>query len=260
MSRLIIITTFFLFMLTFITGCEDLSKTDLGNTTLSAKENGERLLQSLPDALSEQKSVTPELLFGSIDLDNNDKSVQLSVWAQDAQLYNEETAGKIAITKNMEVDVMNCAGYLGSAAANYKNQIWELKLIPETVPKDFEEKVKKCGQDFSGGRVGTPAVAVFPKDEKRKSLKISKIFNLQEIIKKFPEDVRKSAGLDDKNLLKNKQLVNNPGNNAIDLDGDGTIDLIVIGIDCIPGEDSNCELAMRLVDGKWKKAARIEPF
>lgn len=250
---------FLLLLQLFTAGCGALAETKFNDGNAAGQSN-KSLVQPTPETLSPPKAVTPNLLFGSIDINDAGDSVKLSVWTQDARLYSDETNGKIIVAKQMNVDVMNCGGYLGSATALYENQIWELKLIPETISKDFTGKVKQCGQAFSGGRISTSAVAVFPTDEKRKNIKITKAADVREIFKQFPEDVRQLTGLNDKSLSKNKQLTDNLSNSSTDLDGDGVVDFILLGGDCLPGGEAGCELVMQLINGKWKQTARIEPF
>lgn len=255
-----------LIILSNLTACRSLSQARSNNNIFVSETKSSETPSLENKQMNKIEKATiplPEILIGGVDVkngvfvrDNN------SIWTQDAEIYNELKEKRRFITEKMEVDVMNCGGYIGSAVAEYSKSWggWMLKIIPDTIAPDAAGKIIKCAADTDGD-VQSYAMAIAPRDETRKNVKIEKEPDFEKIFFSLPIEIQRWAESDGKKLLKNKTLIKDSfGEGWTDLNGDGEIDLVVISGRCLPKDEPICEKVMRLVGSKWKQIARIEPI
>lgn len=171
----------------------------------------------------------------------NDPAEYLTVWSAENSKHNElldETSSKYKTNGGVEIDLMNCAGYLASGkiyVAKTKKEDaespdWRLKISRETITKDAEKKIRQCDMPFENKEDDVPfnsAFAISPRDNRREKIKIAGEINVQKLFESLPEDLQKEAESSD--LRKRHKLSKNLGllyDNWTDSDGDGKIDLI----------------------------------
>jgi hypothetical protein len=174
--------------------------------------------------------------------------------------YNEITHPEyIKIGTAIEVDIMNCAGYLISGKLNNVDALgWRLETLPETAAKDAAEKLKQCaGSDekFPNNYV----FAVAPRDSSRSTIKIGSV-DTKKLYDSLPLESRKWLE-EDKDIYKfnslyrrkEKKNLTLQNDNWTDTDGDGKIDLISISAVCEKddSEGTSCNSILMLVEGKW---------
>lgn len=116
-------------------------------------------------------------------------------------IWSNENLGKILDGElpetQIEVDILNCAGYLGSGNISYKTKIegvvpeWEISVDKETVAKDVVEKLKKCetNPDEKGEYVSGNAFAVAPRNDNRRNTKVGEV-NTKNLFTSLPKDTR----------------------------------------------------------------------
>ena len=169
---------------------------------------------------------------------------------------NDDEA-KLYPADNVEIDIMNCAGYLGSATTTYRMEggMRKAKLIEKTVAKDAVEKIKQCesNNEMSGNKV----FGIAPRDDKRKSIKINKV-DTKKIYNSLIKDVTELKKIADSEKDTMAEITGAKGklslgeDNWTDLDGDGQIDLIEFHDTPCENENDTCTWIFRLIDGKWK--------
>lgn len=214
------------------------------------------------DRVENKERVDPTIFLGLINLENGKANTfESQVWSltkDENQYQNGETIFEVDKGKIIDVDILNCAGYLGSAKATYDSGdgiYWKIKFIPETLAADSAEKVKQCDADQKDDYVESKAFAVAPRNNKRQNIKIGQV-DTRKLFTSLPKEIQKSLNNKynaEKREKKNLSLIYD---NWTDLDGDGQIDLIVASI---PNEKQTEEIILLLVEGKWKKIGEIQP-
>lgn len=169
----------------------------------------------------------------------------------------------------IEVDLMNCGGYLASGRlyssdekSNFPPPNWRLRIAPATVVKDVEAKIKKCSiyttEQVSAGEAFTsPVFAVAPLKDARRNINIGEV-DTKKIFRSLPKEIKEilnakvalAAGRTKNDLSGSQDDV------WTDLDGDGQIDLIAVSI---PNEKQSNGMVLLLVKGKWKVVSRTQP-
>ena len=149
----------------------------------------------------------------------------------------DETSPEYKTHGGVEVDLMNCVGYLASGIVYIIQQPddttslphWRLKVSSETVSKDFEEKIKQCKTTkkpaVNEEEVGNLAFAVSPPAKKRKDIKLSEVQDLNKLLDSIPDEIKKSVNQKKTHIKSTLSLAND---SWTDLDGDGKIDLLVL--------------------------------
>jgi hypothetical protein len=157
----------------------------------------------------------------------------------------------------IEVDIINCAGYLASAKMEYDSTYgWQVQVIPESTASDLTEKLRQCDLEPDSKYAASKAFAVTPRNEKRKTIKLEnpnleKVFSslplsVQSWAKQFPS--RKTMALSLKSL-----------DDWADTDGDGEIDLVQINGLCVDSDEYICSRVLRKIYGVWTEIAYTMP-
>jgi len=182
---------------------------------------------------------------------------------------SDENSPYYQARSGVEVDLMNCGGYLASGRlyssdekSNFPPPNWRLKIALATIAKDVEAKIKKCSfysmeQIAAGEKFTSPVFVVAPQKDTRRNITVGEV-NTKEIFRSLPKEIKEilnskvalAAGRtkDDLSILQN--------DNWTDLDGDGQIDLIDVSI---PNEKQSSGMVLLLVKGKWQVISRTQP-
>ncbi len=184
------------------------------------------------------------VLRGSIDLTDN-KVESLALWDRDEKSKDEEFDEPENGSK-INVDILNCAGYIASAKATYNAKLtyWKLEIISETVASDAVEKVKLCVTYPESKYISSNAFAIVPTDEKRKQMRAKKLEKPS--IYSLPFSVQMWAEKD------------GIGNWA-DTDGDGKVDLVTVSGACGTSEEYICSRTLSWNGLRWVEIAYTKP-
>lgn len=231
------------------------------NTNKAANNSNTQTFQTDDSAL---KSKYPIVFSGAVFLDNQKITTSKSVWVivnTDIleKLDSEETFSKYENT-SIKVDIMNCAGYLGSGIAQYdsgRGTGWKIQeILPETEAADSSEKIKQCsGKNVSEDEsfIMGNAFAVESQTDERSNIKISEV-DTRRLFASLPEDIRNwlndKSNLGESGTREKDNLSSSSHDNWTDIDGDGEIDLIEVSANCGKYE---CGAILYLVKGKWIK-------
>lgn len=260
---------FFLAFLIGVSSCVLSSSKTADNSKIAlTKANGNRVGNTSEpqkrvskNKVNKKKREYPMIFVGSINLeDGRANAFENQIWslAESANRYVDgEPTFETDEDEVIEVDIMNCAGYLGSAKAQYEggNGLnWKVKFIPESVSADAPDKVKQCDANQKDDYVESGAFAIAPRDIKREKIKIAKV-NTKRIFDSLPKQTREG--------LKNKygSDVHKSGDISLeeddwtDIDGDGTIDLIFVF--SMYDVEHSTGVIMSLVNGKWKNVGVV---
>lgn len=197
--------------------------------------------------------------------DFNNLNESLTVWSAENPKHNkllDETSSKYKTNSGVEIDLLNCAGYLASGkiyiAKNSKPDAespdWRLKINRETIAKDAEEKIRQCDVPFEIKKDAVPfnqAFAVSPNDNQRRKIKIVGEIDTQKLFGSLPENFQKEAEPSD--LRKRHKLSKSLGlfyDNWTDSDGDGKIDLIQLFTE-------KRAVILFLENDEWKEIAEV---
>lgn len=172
--------------------------------------------------------------------------------------------------KGVEVDLMNCGGYLASGRvyssnekSNFPPPNWRLKIAPGTIAKDVEAKIKRCNIYTENGvpskdKFGSRFFAVAPHKDSRRNVTIGEI-NTKELFSSLPKPTKKF--LNAKPAITAGRTLNDLSSSAFDvwtdLDGDGKIDLIVVS--AMSDEEHSSGSVLLLVEGKWISIGSVQP-
>ena len=255
-----------------LSGCVSQSSMSLTNSSVGTNEkfsdSNNEIVQKISESSKSDKQYPTvwTVVFDLNDFNNPDEN--LTVWSSQNDRYNkllDKNSSLYKMNGGVEIDLMNCAGYLASGKIyvgknkpEAESPNWLLKLFRETIAKDAEEKIKKCDVPFENKNISTDEVAfnqafaVSPRNEQRKSIKISSKIDTQKLFDSLPENVKKEAKAsvvrnDFKQSDSSLNLIND---NWTDLDGDGAIDLIQVLTD----KDATIFLLEK--DG-WKVVANV---
>ena len=206
----------------------------------------------------------PVILTGVIGFNksriNNKIGFNFVNFENDKPSETGRTEDKIRENHFIVVDIMNCAGYVGSSIAIYRDGGWDLDFNQSSAAPDAIEKINKCsGRAAKDDDIASYGFAVAPFDEKRKSVKIEKQLDLRKAFASLPvEEQNRAVTEDGESLLENPQLIEKHiGIWWTDLDGDGAVDLMAIDGKCLPfaEEALGCEKIWLLSGGGWREAA-----
>lgn len=184
------------------------------------------------------------VLLGSIDITDN-KLESISLWDR-GETAKDVKFAEIEASTIIDVDVLNCAGYIASAKAKYNSHstYWKLEIIPETVAIDAVEKVNRCLEYPNLKYISSSAFAVSPTDEKRKQIKLNKLEKPS--IYSLPISIQMWA------------IKDGIGNWA-DTDGDGKADLVTVSGKCGTSEESICTKTLSWTGLRWFEIAYSSP-
>ncbi len=177
------------------------------------------------------KTKSPLVWIGKLNFSNGEFDINYYRWANndlDDLLDNSETGTKI------KVDILNCAGYLGSGEIFYKKKIedvvpeWEILINPDSLAKSAVDKIKQCDNvnDPTSESILSDVFAIAPLNLKRKSIEIGKV-DTKKLFSTLPAETKK--WLNSKFAIKGGRNANDLSiqqDNWTDTDGDGTIDLL----------------------------------
>lgn len=176
---------------------------------------------------------------------------------------DEEFSGEIALETTVEVDVMNCAGFLATAELTYTRKPsersdpgWNLRIVPERVASDMQEKIKICHY-YSESPNYSEVFAIAPLDNKRKNIKIGKV-DTRKLFASLDKETKEMANTTEKYVGREKNNLTLANDNWTDIDGDGQIDLVEVSGNC-GNKDYTCSLVFLLINDKWKKIGEIGP-
>ena len=172
---------------------------------------------------------------------------------------NFAESGEPKVGTTVEMDVLNCAGFLSSAVAVY-DEGWKLKLKPFGAAPDLAEKVQRCGKNDDEENLGSDIIVIPFGDENRKSIKTEKKLDVQKAFASLPAEEQKWAEEDGESLSQNRHLIEKHiGYGWTDADGNGEIDVLVISGGCQSEkpDSAQCQKVLRLTGGQWKEIARI---
>lgn len=182
------------------------------------------------------------VLRGSIDVTDN-KVESISLWVRGKEADGVKFA-KVETGTSINVDVLNCSGYLFTAVATLnEHQAWEVKIMPETVASDAVEKIKICDGTPESKYISSNAFAVAPVVEKRKQIKLNKLEKPSTYM--LPVSVQLWAEGD--------------VGNWTDTDGDGKVDLVSISGKCGTSEDNFCTRVLSWNGLRWIEIAYSKP-
>lgn len=173
--------------------------------------------------------------------------------------YNEITHPEyIKIGTAIEVDVMNCAGYLISGKLNYVDALgWRLETLPGTAAADAIDRIQRCERDSEFPDYS--AFAIAPRTGNRSNIKIGSV-NTKKLYASLPlksrrwlEEDKKIYKFSSTYRRKEKENLTLQNDNWTDTDGDGKIDLVEISAVCEKddSEGTSCSSILMLIGGKW---------
>lgn len=221
------------------------------NNTNSAQETEIRQVKS------------KEILVWSGTVDFTNKTTDSGCCWFDGGTTEKEFPKGVEIGTNLEVDLMNCGGYLASATITYvRLETWSIAIKADTVANNVKEKIKACGGQTDDDLLSGQAFAVAPRDTKRTSIRIGKVDG-RKLFAALPKDIqtRINQRLKFEPRDKQKQSLSLANNDSwTDLDGDGKVDLISIESNCkTDSDDYQCTTILRLINGKWREIGYILP-
>jgi hypothetical protein len=212
------------------------------------------------------KSKYPIVFSGFVTLENREVNISGNGWAlvnTDLRKQLEQRESPVVDDKTtIKIDVMNCAGYLGSGVARYNSGsgiYWKLQMISETMPTDILDKFKQCSDENDAAEpdsiIMRSAFAIESQENTRQNITIKPV-DTRKLFASLPEETKK--------LLNNKYNAETRRQNKLslandlwtDINGDGDIDLVELSTDC---GDFQCSLILYLVKGKWVKIGETQP-
>lgn len=263
MTKINFMTIGLLLLIFAFFGCKFDSSLASENTELKVNRNSqiENSIRSENELLRDNS--TPFfVVLGIISVENEKIRLDNPFWGhfddnEEAQLYPDD---------KVELDIMNCAGYIASATTNYKMKggMREVKIIVESIAPNAVQKIKQCSKEPNDKVVISDVFGITPRNDKRKNINIDEINSkklydslIQDIakmkkVKKSEEDIKPRI----KGTKGNLQLGDD---NWTDLDGDGEIDLIKFQ-DTPCDEKDTCTWIFRLIDGKWEEIDYVYPL
>lgn len=257
----ILISLFFLFLnlscKNQILSARENSKAEI-NKELSARSSDFTANKTPDKNLDKQKRLF--IILGSISSENEKIELDGEFWGHD------ETAdeAKLYPDNKVEIDLLNCAGYIASGTTTYKGVMREVKLLPETISKDAVEKIKQCSTDATGKIFSSKVFGISPIESSRKSIKLDKI-NSKELYTSLVKDIdsktiKNREGKIVFDIKKTKGDLSLTEDNWTDLDGDGEIDLVEFHNTPCEDEKETCTWLFQLINGKWKEINYISPI
>jgi hypothetical protein len=192
-----------------------------------------------------------------------------AIWSRGDRRYGEPFP-KEKVGTTLEVDILNCAGFLARAKAVRRDasySAWEMELIPKSVAQDAAQKMKQCDWDKGIGESSGLAFALSPSLPERQTFKLKKQPDLAQLYASLPEELKQwlKAGEvkvgDDTSRPKGQLAPKYYGDSWADINGDGAVDLIIVHSKCdgTPEDDLTCGSIWYLSNSKWKEIAYSTP-
>lgn len=271
MKKAILIRLFLLLYIIVSLSCRSSSLVTLNN--VPADSNQERIVSNnhirpsdnLNNSIDNRAQPKTDLFFvilGSASVEKNKIELDGNFWGHFIDDDNAETSRK----NEIEIDIMNCAGYIASATTTYKmkNGMREVKIINETIASNAAQKIKQCSIENNGEIFVCDVFGITPRDGKRKNTQIGKV-DTKKLYDSLVRDIREIKKIEKPEDDITPQLKGTKGSlslgedNWTDLDGDGQIDLIEFH-DTPCDEKDTCTWIFRLIDGKWKNIDYVSPL
>lgn len=204
----------------------------------------------------------PMIFVGSISLENGRADAfENQIWslAEEANRYiNGEPTFETDEKEVVEVDIMNCAGYLGSGRAHYDGGDglnWRIKFVSDAaIAADAAEKVKQCDAEQQSDYVASAAFAIAPRDNKRQNIKIGKV-DTRKLFASLAKDTQKWLKNKYASDVHKKSDLSLQEDNWTDIDGDGEIDLVYAFTNY--DQEHSSGVIMLLVNGRWKDVGSV---
>jgi len=191
--------------------------------------NNRIITTETPLPIHQVKSKQPLIWIGYADFDESIFKSPGAFTGGDA--VDEKFPGEIALGTTVEVDLMNCAGYLATAEFTYirkpselSDPKWHLKVISEKVAADAEKKINLC-HSYSKYPYSCNVFAIAPQNNKRRDIKVGKV-NTRKLFASLDKETREMANTTEKYVGREKNNLTLFNDNWTDIDGDGQIDLV----------------------------------
>lgn len=170
---------------------------------------------------------------------------------------------------SFEADVINCGGYLFSAVVNkyfdkkWKEDVWQYKIISQTVAADALQKIKQCNESPKSDTedlLSSEALMIAPRESNRQSIK-TKAINTKKIFSSLPKDVQNWLNQIVNECCERKEKSNlslQEQDAWFDTNGDNKIDwLKITGVDKEnlerKGQNYSVSRMFKLEKGKWRE-------
>lgn len=201
------------------------------------------------------ESKQPFAWIGTVSIENMEiPKANGNIWSN-RKLDDDEKYNQIGTA--IEVDIMNCAGYLISGKLNKEGDYgWELETMPETAAKDAVDKIKQCNPYSDSQFPISEAFAISPPDMPRRNIKIGQV-DTRRLFASLPEKEKKwlNKKLDLPKEFQREEKANLTlrEDNWTDINGDGEIDLLMLSTVCgaDDSEGDGCAEILMRVKGKW---------
>lgn len=212
------------------------------------------------------KSKYPIVFSGFVTLENREVTISSDGWTlvnTDLREQLEQKESPVVDDKTtIKIDVMNCAGYLGSGLARYDSGngiYWKIQIISETMPTDILEKFKQCSDENDAAEPDSiimhSAFAVESQENKRQNTTIKPV-DTRKLFASLPKGTKKLLNNKYNAETRKQNDLSLANDNWTDISGDGNIDLIDLSTNC---GDFECSLILYLVKGKWVKIGETQP-
>ena len=262
--------TFILFLLslTIVPAC-NVSTNAGAEPSASNNSNAEVLRNNVSEA------DTPQLKFHQINskqplvwtaaISFNNGTVESDGFFSEGDAVEAEFPGGAKLGTVIEVDVMNCGGFLATGKITYIDEDgekgfpagWKLKIVPETLAADAQEKIKMCHFAAEFPYLSN-VFAVAPRNDKRKNIKIGKV-DTRKLFASLDTETKQRANMPHKEIIREKNKLTLSNDNWTDIDGDGQIDLVKMSAACSIESAYTCSSLLLLINGNWKEIGFITP-
>jgi hypothetical protein len=165
----------------------------------------------------------------------------------------------------IEVNIVNCSGYLASAKMVHIWQAkWQAAIISDTIADDVTEKIKLCRESSTIDSDAGTAFAIIKPFGKTKNFKLANP-DLRKALSSLPTKVQDWAicaeSLVPENCVrKEKNILSlTVGDNWADTNGDGEIDFIEISGNCSNSGDYICGKKLKWNGFWWVEISSSQP-
>lgn len=257
---------FLLFYAALSFSCQSSSLASLNNDanenkfTVAGNSNSQPKIEINVGNKTQPKTDSFFVILGSASVNKDKIELDGDFWGHSIEEDITGNSGKDEI----EIDLMNCAGYIASATTTYRGTMREVKLIKKSTATDAVQKIKQCSTVNNGEIFISDVFGITPREDKRKNIKIGKI-DTKKIYDALAKDIKQIKKIKNPEGETTPQLKGTKGNlllgddNWTDLNGDGQIDLIEFH-DTPCDEKDTCTWIFQLIDGKWKDIDYIFPL
>lgn len=192
------------------------------------------------------------VIVGEIGIHDGKIEVQGDFWGHDAT----EDESKLYPDNKVSLDIMNCAGYIGSATTTYKGVMRKVTLQTETIAPNAIEKIKQCSGSPNSEIPACKVFAVSADIGQRESIKIIKT-DATKLYTSLRKDIKSKRptnreGKTVPQIRFKKKQMSMDDDIWTDLDGDGKIDLVLFYDSPCLIEKDTCTWIFRLVNGRWQ--------